>query len=182
MHEKRFRGSPDFLRSPQRVAMMEVDRVVRLTLEGLTAQTALDVGTGSGLFAEVLRAQIPSVVAADVSNGMLQRARELTPSVVYVQAEMEWLPFAGETFDIVFLGHVLHETHDLAHTMKELKRCARRRIVALEWPYRDEPMGPPLHHRLRPEQVVATAQDLEIEHVEVVSLSHMVLYRLNLSS
>jgi hypothetical protein len=40
------------LRSPERMALLEVERVVQLTLEGCVADSILDIGTGSGLFAE----------------------------------------------------------------------------------------------------------------------------------
>ena len=49
-HERRFHGGPDRLRAPERIALMEVPRVAALSSEGLTIQTALDVGTGTGVF------------------------------------------------------------------------------------------------------------------------------------
>jgi len=156
---------------------MEVDKVVELTLEGITPQTALDVGTGSGLFADAFSAHIPFIVAMDVNEHMLKRARELTPAVHYVQGEMEWLPYRWQGFDLIFLGHVLHETHELDHVLNELNRCATQRVAALEWPYRDEPMGPPLHHRLPPDQVIQSATRAGFDRVEAIPLSHMILYR-----
>jgi methylase of polypeptide subunit release factors len=52
MHERRFRGDPARLRSPERLEQLEVERVVELSLEGITAGSVLDVGTGTGVFAE----------------------------------------------------------------------------------------------------------------------------------
>ena len=51
MHEKRFDGGIERLRAPERVARLEVERVVDLCLEGVEIKNVLDVGTGSGLFA-----------------------------------------------------------------------------------------------------------------------------------
>lgn len=75
MNEKRFHGSPEFLRNPQRLALLEVDRVVRLSLEGLPVRRVLDVGTGSGVFVEAFARQGLSVVGLDVAEGMLKAAR-----------------------------------------------------------------------------------------------------------
>ncbi len=176
MHHKQFHGSPDFLRSPERVARLQVERVVELTLSNLEPSTLLDVGTGSGLFAEAFADHVPNVLGIDLAPRMLRRARTLLPYVRYVQAEMEWLPFHERAFDLTFLGLALHETDDLAHTLSELRRCTRYRIAALEWPYQDEPFGPPLHHRLRPVTVVLTARQVGLSGVRVLSLQNMVLY------
>ena len=48
MHEKRFDGKVERLRSPERVQRLEVDRVVDLCLEGDEIRDVLDVGTGWG--------------------------------------------------------------------------------------------------------------------------------------
>lgn len=178
MNEKRFHGSPEFLRTPQRLALLEVDRVVRLSLEGLPVRRVLDVGTGSGVFAEAFARQGLTVVGLDVAEGMLKAARRQVRGAAFLQALMEALPFSAGAFELVFLGHALHETDDLPATLAELARCARWRVAALEWPYREEPQGPPLAHRLRPEQVTAAAVSLGFARRETLPLAHMVLYRL----
>lgn len=49
MHERRFNREIGRLRYPDRIALLEVKRVVDLALEGLKQiQSVLDVGTGSG--------------------------------------------------------------------------------------------------------------------------------------
>ena len=52
MHERRFKGEVERLRAPERIQRIEVDRVVNLCLEGVRADSVLDVGTGSAIFAE----------------------------------------------------------------------------------------------------------------------------------
>ncbi len=51
------------------------------------------------------------------------------------------------------MGLVLHETDDAAQALAEARRVARLRVAVLEWPYRDDEMGPPLAHRLSAEAV-----------------------------
>ncbi len=168
------------LRSDERLALLEVARVVELTLEGLeTVNSLLDVGTGTGLFAEAFAARVPQVLGIDASASMVQQAQALVPAVQFRVGLMEALPFSEAAFDVVFMGHVLHETDDLPRTLQEARRVARRRVVALEWPYRETPMGPPLAHRLPPATVQQAALDAGFAAVEVLPLQHMVLYRLH---
>ena len=53
MGDHRFKGKPARLRSSRRVKMLEAERVADLCLDGIVPGSVLDVGTGSGLFAEV---------------------------------------------------------------------------------------------------------------------------------
>ena len=53
MHERKFNREIERLRDPERVARMEVPRVVDLSLEGIPLNgRVLDIGSGSGLFSE----------------------------------------------------------------------------------------------------------------------------------
>ena len=75
MHEHRFHGDVSRLRSPERLAWLEVDRVVELSLQGGNIRRVLDVGTGSGVLA--LSAAIlgaPRVVGIDVDGDALTYA------------------------------------------------------------------------------------------------------------
>ena len=52
MHEKRYNLEIKRLRNPERVARLEVKRVVNLSLENMeNAKTVLDIGVGSGIYA-----------------------------------------------------------------------------------------------------------------------------------
>jgi len=178
MNHKQFRGSPASLNRPQRVARLEIQRTVELSLAAITVSNALDIGTGSGLFASAFSQRLPSVIGLDVAPDMLAFAKEAVPQVDFVRGRMEALPFATDAFALIFLGQVLHETDNLADALAELRRCARSRVAALEWPYRDGPWGPPLHHRLRPETVIPVAERVGYARVEVIPLTWMLLYRL----
>ena len=80
----------------------------------------------------------------------------------------------------MFLGHVLHETDDPVRALAEARRVARLRVAVLEWPYQDEEQGPPLAHRLQPEQIRAFALDAGLTSVESLLLSHMALYSMTI--
>lgn len=177
-HERRFDGKIERLRSSERTTRLEIQRTVALSLEGLTARSLLDVGTGSGLFAEAFQEQGLTVSGVDVNAQMVRVASHLVPKGKFRIAPAESLPFKPGSFDLVFMGLVFHETDDALQALREARRVARQRVVILEWPYQDEEFGPPLAHRLKPEEVTAIAYKAGFEKIETFHLEHVVLYRL----
>jgi ubiquinone/menaquinone biosynthesis C-methylase UbiE len=177
-HERRFQGEPDRLRAPDRLGRMEVPRVVALSIAGIIVESALDVGTGTGVFAEAFAAAGLAVTGIDVNADLLDVARQAVPAAQFRQAPVEKIPFADRSFDLAFLGHVLHEADDPLAALKEARRVARSRVAILEWPYRQEEKGPPLEHRLKPEIIVDLARQAGFQNVETIHLEHMDFYRL----
>lgn len=177
-HDRRFHGEADRLRSAARIALLEPERVASLSIERMRAASALDVGTGTGVFAEAFSALGVSVTGIDVNAEFLEIARVHVPSARFLEGAAEEIPFGDRSFDLVFLGHVLHETDDPLKTLEEARRVARVRVAVLEWPYREEDAGPPLEHRLRPEVIEDLARNAGFREVERVELAHMDLYRL----
>jgi ubiquinone/menaquinone biosynthesis C-methylase UbiE len=177
-HGHLYPGTAEALRSPQRLALLDVGRVVDLCLEGTACQTILDVGVGAGVFAEEFVRRGLQLTGIDVNPDMIQAARHYVPSVTLVEATADMLPFGESSFDLVFLGHVLHEVPDPVCALSEARRVARIRVAVLEWPYRTEEYGPPLEHRLRDTDIIRFAHDAGFSHVEALSLAHMALYRL----
>lgn len=179
MNEKLYSGGADRLRAPQRVSLLEVNRVADLALDGATIYNMLDVGTGSGIFAEAFAARGLRVTGIDVNPAMIEAARRHVPDGIFRQGALEDIPFQDNTFDLVFLGHVLHETHVPRQALAEVRRVARLRAVVLEWPYRSEENGPPLDHRLPPAQITALAREAGFDRVEEKPLQHMMLHILS---
>lgn len=179
MHERRFHGEAEKLRSPERMAILEVDRVVSSSLEGVPVETVLDVGTGTGVFAEAFARLGLAVTGVDTNNDLLELAREYVPVAEFRQAPAEEIPFDDGEFDLVFLGHVLHETDYPVKALSEARRVGQRRVSVLEWPYREEEQGPPLKHRLRSDEVESLADGAGYAGVERIELAHMHLYLLD---
>jgi ubiquinone/menaquinone biosynthesis C-methylase UbiE len=180
IHERRFHGTADRLRAADRIARLDVPRVIELSLAGLTATSVLDVGTGTGVFAEAFVAVGFTVTGIDTNADLLAMARGFAPTAEFTEAPAERIPFPNGSFDLVFLGHVLHETDDPLAALQEARRVMRQRVAILEWPYRDEPQGPPLAHRLSPETVADLAARAGFQSVEALQLEHMDFYRLTL--
>lgn len=179
MNEHRFGGKAERLRSPERVALLEVERVVDLCLEGIDSTSALDVGTGSGIFAEAFAGRGLAVAGIDVNAEMVEAARAYVPQGHFQVAPMEDIPHPDNAFDLVFLGHVLHEADDLLQALREARRVAGQRVAILEWPYRKEEMGPPLDHRLQAGLIVDLAGQAGFSRAEPISLARMDFYRLD---
>lgn len=176
MNEKVYPGTVEKLRAPARVALMEVDRVVDLCLTGTDAGSALDLGCGSGLFAEAFGARGLQVTGVDVRQEMVGAARDFVPDGTFLVGRAEDVDLPDGSFDLVFMGHLLHETDDPVGLLGEARRLGRGCVAVLEWPHRQEDTGPPLDHRLRDEQVRDFALQAGFSSVQTHSLTHMVLH------
>jgi SAM-dependent methyltransferase len=173
--EKVFHGVTK-LRAPERLAFLEVDRVVAESLRGLDARTVLDIGTGSGIFAEAFARRGLRVTGIDVQEEMLEAARTFVPGARFERAASEDLPFAAAAFDLCFLGLVLHETDQPRRAVEEACRTCRMRTAVLEWPEREQPMGPPLEHRLKSDVVLGLATAAGFARVRTLPLTHLRLF------
>jgi SAM-dependent methyltransferase len=176
VHGHRF-ANIEQLRAPERLQRLEVGRVVDLVLDGIHTHTAVDVGTGSGVFAEEFARRELTVTGIDANVGMLHSARRYVPGGYFLQAVAEGIPFADNAFDVVFLGLVLHETDNLLKTMQEAHRVAQVRVALLEWPHRAEEFGPGLEERLRQEDMELLSRQAGLGPIEVFPLQKLVLYR-----
>jgi len=178
--DRRFHGNATRLRDPQRIARLEIPRVVELCLEGADLGSMLDIGTGTGLFAQAFAEKGIPATGLDANPEFLAIARDLVPSGTFVEARAEKLPFPDRSFDLVLLGHFLHESDDPLAVLKEARRVALRRVVVVEWPYRQELQGPPLAHRMKPEKVAELSALAGFMRFESFELEHINLFRLDL--
>lgn len=176
MHEHRFHGEIARLRSPERLAWLEVNRVVELSLQNASLRRVLDIGTGSGIFAEAFAKAGLEVEGLDANPEMLTAARNLVAGVHFQEGIAESLPYPDASFDLVFMGLLFHETDDHLKALQEAARVARRRIAILEWPYKMQEIGPVLDERLSEEAVRELAVQVGFGKVEIISLNSLVLY------
>lgn len=95
-------------------------------LEG-THFRVLDLGSGTGIFAEALATWFDSnVVGIEPSRAMRQRALEKsTGRVWYLGGEAEHIPLREHTCDCAWLSTVLHHIRDRVRCAGELRRVLR---------------------------------------------------------
>ena len=175
VHGHRF-DQVERLRSPERVAHLEAERVADQVLNSVSARSLLDIGTGTGLFAEEFYKRGLTIAGIDANPKMLEAARNYLPKAVLRQAIAEEIPFPNHTFDIVFMGLVLHETDDLLKSLQEARRVASQRVAVLEWPYRAEDFGPGLEERIPPEMMVSLSKQAGFKELKTFPLEKLVLY------
>src|SRR2546425_6133904 len=94
-----------------------------------SCRTILDVGTGTGRFAQYLTDSGFNVLGIDVSLSMMAKAREKRLRNL-VQADAHLLPFRDQAFDGAVMIHVLHLVRNWAEVVAEVARVTRNVIVA----------------------------------------------------
>jgi len=111
-------------------------QVVEATCDtaGLTqGSSVLEVGAGSGAFTLAWEERT-RFVALDISHGLLLA----NPAARKVESDAFHLPFASDSFDLVFAGAILHHLTDVVGSLREMSRVSRRFVAAIE-PNRNNP-------------------------------------------
>jgi ubiquinone/menaquinone biosynthesis C-methylase UbiE len=175
VHGHRF-DQVERLRSPERIAHLEVERVADQVLNDISARNLLDIGTGTGLFAQEFYKRGLTVAGIDANPKMLEAARSYLPKAVLRQATAEEIPFPDHSFDIVFMGLVLHETDDLLKSLQEARRVVSQRVAVLEWPYQVEDFGPGLEERIPPAMMASLSKQAGFGELKTFPLEKLVLY------
>ncbi len=178
MHERRFQGDINRLRYPERLERLELNRVVNIATEGTLFHSILDVGTGSGVFAEAFYQNGYETVGVDANPEFIPLAKKIAPQVQFIEGLAEALPFPDESFDLVFMGLVFHETDNRLKALQEAYRVTRFRLAILEWPYLIQESGPPIAHRVDRDEINRLADQTGFSRIEVFELAHFLLYRL----
>ena len=105
----------------------------------------VDAGCGDGFLTEVLAGRFSTVLAIDHSPRQLAAARKRVADkqVRFEAGELEELPLADRSRDVVFLSMVLHHVPEIAKALREAHRVLRpggRVVVADLVPHDDESM------------------------------------------
>jgi ubiquinone/menaquinone biosynthesis C-methylase UbiE len=108
----------------------EQEAKYKAALEGLRLEgsAVLDIGCGSGLFFNHVADTAKLVVGVDVSQGLLQLAKERAknfPNVHMVQADADNLPFKPNVFSHVFAFTVLQNMPNPPRTLEQFKLVAK---------------------------------------------------------
>ncbi len=130
-------------RSMTRVYRMAVDLLLQTGLHASgskrmpPAPTALDVGTGTGLFASELASSGFQVTAIDSCRAMLQVARRRRPRAAnYIEAEAHLASRQpGAPFDIVCTGMLLHglPREYRVEVLVDMIQAARNAVVIVDY-------------------------------------------------
>lgn len=164
------------LRTPERLAMLRTAEVVQRLVDRDTLHV-IDVGAGTGVWSEAfLKAGVPDVTAVDSSSTMIEQLQKLVPNAKRMQADARTIPMADEAADLVFAGFVLHEVEDKVTALREWKRLSRRTVAVMDWPFREEDIGPPRRRRLERVEVVGFGQEAGLSEPDVWETDDWLLY------
>jgi ubiquinone/menaquinone biosynthesis C-methylase UbiE len=97
----------------------------RVSREGRLGK-AVEFGCGTGFFTETLAGKADSLVATDLSPGMLElaRARVRAPHVTFQAEDCQATTFPFDAFDTAFVGLVIHFTEP-TRTLGEMRRILK---------------------------------------------------------
>jgi SAM-dependent methyltransferase len=103
----------------------------------LRGKLVLDVGCGMGRFAEVASRWGARVVGVDLSTAAETAARNLAdrPGVSIFRADVFSLPFAEESFDLIYSLGVLHHTPNCEQAFSRLPRLLKPGGTIAVWLY-----------------------------------------------
>jgi len=110
---------------------------IRRWLELEKIQTALDVGCGNGFSTYHMQQHISNIWGLDRSDYMLAK-HPLHGNGRLVIADGLQLPFADNSFDLVYGWEVLHHISDPSQVIAEMTRVSRQYVLIVE-PNRNNP-------------------------------------------
>ena len=107
-------------------------------LEGLDIAAGtrlLDVGCGAGLFLRLAAQRGATVSGIDAAGPLIEIARERLPDADLTVGEMEALPYADDSFDVVTGFNAFEFAADPVHALREAGRvaCYGAPIVIATW-------------------------------------------------
>jgi SAM-dependent methyltransferase len=144
---------------------------------GLVKPSLIEIGCGSGYYAEVFATLLPAGVAytgIDYSAAMIARARARYPAVQFEVADATRMPYPDARFDIAFNGVSLMHIVDYAAAIREAARIASRYCILHTVPVFDD-------HRttyLRKYAYGAPVIEIVFGRAELMSLCEMAELRL----
>ncbi len=102
--------------------------VLKELMPNLHNKSVLDLGCGFGWHCRFAREQqASSVVGVDISDNMLQRAREKTddPSISYMKMPIEDIDFSGFEFDVVISSLAFHYIESYESICNKVHDCLK---------------------------------------------------------
>jgi len=108
------------------------DELLRV-LEIGAGTSVLDVGCGSGLFAALAATRGATAAGLDAAASFVEIAARREPRASFLVGELEELPYADDSFDIVTGFNSFQYAARPARALDEARRVARDRVAIATW-------------------------------------------------
>lgn len=92
---------------------------------------ALDLCTGTGDIANLLKQKTENVIGVDFSEKMLSIARKKYPKIKFIEADCTDLPFDDNSFDLITISFGLRNIQNYEKAIKEIKRVLKNNGLLL---------------------------------------------------
>jgi len=127
------------------------NEVMTRLIEALTTELhgykeILDLGVGTGRFAEPLQKAGFKVVGIDISKRMISKAEEKDVKNLLL-ADARSIPFRDKSFDVTISVHLLHLISEWRKTLGEVCRVSRHAMLSLYYSQKD-PVREAYYHLL----------------------------------
>ncbi|HRB85037.1 MAG: methyltransferase domain-containing protein [Bacteroidia bacterium] len=95
----------------------------------------LDIGCGTGYFISLAAQSGAEIIGFDATGQFIEEAKQHNPSVKFLVGEMEELPFADDSFDIVTGFNSFQYASDVKNALMQAKRVLKKegKIVVMVW-------------------------------------------------
>lgn len=168
--------------SSDRAAWQKPDLVIKM-MGDLSDRKVGDIGAGTGYFAFRLAPKAKEVVAIDVDERFIKYMQEELPKdkvqnlttrlVAYDDPELK----DGE-FDVLLIVNTYHHFND---KVAYLKKCMKGlspegKVFIVDFKKEEVPIGPPIDHKLAPEEVKADLAKAGFENFTIDSTSLIYQY------
>jgi ubiquinone/menaquinone biosynthesis C-methylase UbiE len=87
--------------------------------------SVLDAGCGSGLFSHMAINTGADVIGVDAASGLLEVTRERNPNNNFLEEDLESLPFASNSFDVVTGFNSFQYAGNFTNALSEAKRVLK---------------------------------------------------------
>lgn len=92
----------------------------------------LEVGCGAGFSTEKIKKHLPvntEFTATDISGSLLEKAKQLNPSVAFTQQSVYALALPDKSMDVVIMLEVLEHLDNPEAALRELARVAKKYVI-----------------------------------------------------
>ena len=152
--------------------------IAELKMAGFSAPRMMDYGCGTGMCSIPLAHRASSLLAVDVSLGMLAKYKEKADALGFQQVEtlqhdLAAQPLEGREFDVIITAMTLHHVRDVALVLKRLHPLLSQSGVLLiadldreDGSFHEDPTGVE-HHGFKQDWMLNALWDAGFRMVEI---------------